>query len=270
MALLTLLLGSLTGYTLLLARGAVFKERLQLGGLALLLLALQPSLGLALTKPSPPPSAPLPLLIIALGLGGVALLSLLMLRLERHLLGKESLHLMSSERLRHIVASLGDGIVLLDHEATILMCNDTFADLAGLPRRALVGHPANHWIGSSQAELRRCLNQADDHAQCSLEVSIRHRDGNTYPVRMALRRVRYSLSGKRHYVATVTDIRAQRAAQSRIQQLAYQDSLTGLPNRLALMEQLLNRLERGESPCRTGQHFADILMMVKDRLSPLH
>ncbi|WP_251309590.1 putative bifunctional diguanylate cyclase/phosphodiesterase [Halomonas sp. NCCP-2165] len=247
LALLTLLLGSLTCYSLRLTRGAIFKERLQLGGLALILLALQPSLGLALIPPSPHASSPLPLLSLAMGLSGGALLTLMMLRLEQHLLGKESLHHMSSERLRHIVASLGDGILLLDDKARILMCNDTLADLVGRPQQALIGQPASHWITANEASLQRCLSRADDQDQGSHEVDIHHCDGDTFPARIALRRVCYSHSGRRHYVVTVTDIRAQRAAQSRIQQLAYRDSLTGLPNRLALMEQLLQRLERNES-----------------------
>lgn len=59
---------------------------------------------------------------------------------------------------------------------------------------------------------------------------------------------RWELSGKSGSSLVMHDITDQHRQQSRLREVAMSDSLTGLPNRLAVLEQLTTLLERGVRP----------------------
>ena len=67
-------------------------------------------------------------------------------------------------------------------------------------------------------------------------INARTLAGEVFPVEISVSRVR--LSTERLYTAIVRDIRERRAHQNRLQYQATHDSLTGLPNRAALLAHL--------------------------------
>lgn len=80
------------------------------------------------------------------------------------------------------------------------------------------------------------------------ETLLRRKNGSTYPVEVNLHLDRTETPAD--YVAIVQDITERYAAAARITQLAFYDTLTGLPNRALLMdrfEQALHRAERAGS-----------------------
>ncbi|MCL2345857.1 MAG: EAL domain-containing protein [Desulfobulbus sp.] len=81
------------------------------------------------------------------------------------------------------------------------------------------------------------------------ETVARHRDGSTFPVRIV--GAPLTIDGQPATAGTVFDLSAQRAAESRIRELADFDALTGLPNRRLLLDRLLQLIagaEREEAP----------------------
>ncbi|MCV4872888.1 GGDEF domain-containing protein, partial [Escherichia coli] len=72
------------------------------------------------------------------------------------------------------------------------------------------------------------------------ESEIIHRSGERIPVEFIGRTM--VRNGERLRMSIVRDIRDRHAAQRRIRHLAHHDVLTGLPNRLAFMEDLEHRL----------------------------
>ena len=78
------------------------------------------------------------------------------------------------------------------------------------------------------------------------ECDARTLDGEVFPVEISVSRVR--LNTERLYTAIVRDIRERRAQQRRLQHQATHDSLTGLPNRAALLTHLEYASFTGPAP----------------------
>jgi len=70
------------------------------------------------------------------------------------------------------------------------------------------------------------------------EITLRRRDGSTFPANIAISVVRDSQRQIRGYLGIIADITQRQAAESRIRHLAHYDNLTSLPNRTLLNQHL--------------------------------
>ncbi len=77
------------------------------------------------------------------------------------------------------------------------------------------------------------------------EIVNRRRDGALFSAWMTVSAIRDREGGVRHYIATTSDITAQRDAEARAARLATIDSMTELPNRRWLLERLAHTLADG-------------------------
>jgi diguanylate cyclase (GGDEF)-like protein len=75
---------------------------------------------------------------------------------------------------------------------------------------------------------------------CPYEVTLLHREGYDIPVELISRNIEFD--GELLRMTLVRDIRARRAAERRMRELAERDGLTGLYNRRVLLEQLPTRI----------------------------
>src|ERR1019366_7572978 len=76
------------------------------------------------------------------------------------------------------------------------------------------------------------------------EIVNRRKDGTTYTEEMTITPVTQDVDNPatRHYIAIKQDITTRKAAEARVQYLAYYDALTGLPNRTLLQDRLSKAL----------------------------
>ena len=81
------------------------------------------------------------------------------------------------------------------------------------------------------------------------EIWNRRKNGEVFPEWLTITAVKGSDGNVTHYVGTLTDITARKAAEDEIQQLAFYDPLTRLPNRRLLMDRLQQALA---SSARSG------------------
>jgi diguanylate cyclase (GGDEF)-like protein len=100
-------------------------------------------------------------------------------------------------------------------------------------------------------------NDETDHIDCELEVNTRH---GTQWHSMHIQLSTHPISGKRTYLLTASNATEQRRARQAAYSLAYNDSLTGLPNRAALNRFLEELLDSGstESQLPFGIFFLDL------------
>jgi diguanylate cyclase (GGDEF)-like protein/PAS domain S-box-containing protein len=136
--------------------------------------------------------------------------------------------------LRSVVQSSTDCIVCVDETGIIKMANPAASRLFGCAAYELIDEPIARFItllagdgtsarlGALHGEIREC--------------DARNLAGETFPVEISVSRVR--LNAERLYTAIVRDIRERRAQQRHLQHQASHDSLTGLPNRAALLAHL--------------------------------
>ncbi|HYJ41363.1 MAG TPA: EAL domain-containing protein [Steroidobacteraceae bacterium] len=146
--------------------------------------------------------------------------------------------------LKSVVQSSTDCIVCIDEAGIIKTANPAASRLFGCAIYELIDEPIAKFItllagdgagarlGALHGEIREC--------------DARTLTGEVFPVEISVSRVR--LNSERLYTAIVRDIRERRAQQRRLQHQATHDSLTGLPNRAALLAHLETAL--GLQPVR--------------------
>jgi len=157
-----------------------------------------------------------------------------------------------------------DAIVITDAKSCILAVNQAFTRLTGYPAAEMVGkNPRILSSGKHDKTFYREMWDAllsEGHWQG--EIWDKAKDGHIYPKWMSISAVRAAEGGEvTHYISIASDISERKRAEQEIQQLAFFDVLTGLPNRTLLrdrLEQMLAAAHRDEG------HFA-LMFMDLDR-----
>ncbi|HXX11405.1 MAG TPA: PAS domain S-box protein [Burkholderiales bacterium] len=97
------------------------------------------------------------------------------------------------------------------------------------------------------------------------EVTGRRRDGAIFPLELAVSEIVHS-PGPNQFTAVVRDITDRKSWESRIYNLAYSDSLTGLPNRLLLRD----RLEQAIAAAQRNRTLVGVLFFDIDHFKPIN
>jgi diguanylate cyclase (GGDEF)-like protein len=93
------------------------------------------------------------------------------------------------------------------------------------------------------------------------EIWSQRKNGEIYPGRLSITAVKGNARDVTHYVATLHDITARKAAEAEIKTLGFYDSLTGLPNRRLLLDRLKQALA---SSTRSGRKVALLFIDLDD------
>lgn len=131
-----------------------------------------------------------------------------------------------------------EGIVILDGNNQIQDVNASYENITGYSREGLIGKPLRLLSINSQAcemleDMRHNLQQSD---YWQGEAWKRHRDGRHIPVGMSLTLVREKHGEIISQIAVFNDVSVQRETKKQLHQMAYIDSLTGLPNRVCFYQ----------------------------------
>jgi diguanylate cyclase (GGDEF)-like protein len=91
------------------------------------------------------------------------------------------------------------------------------------------------------------------------EIWDRRKDGEIYPKWLTITAVKGKDNAISHYIGTHSDITERKKYEEKIQQLAFFDSLTGLPNRTLLLDRLSQAMAASNrSPTYGGLLFIDL------------
>ncbi|WP_282756190.1 diguanylate cyclase domain-containing protein [Desulfuromonas thiophila] len=190
-----------------------------------------------------------PLALLLYG-GGLALLLPLSALLARLLVGRRLLLQQVRHQARHyreITDTLAEGLVVLDGACRLTEINPEAARLLGWSREELIGAEAHQIFRacrgaeavSSTQRCGLCRIPFEGTVYRSEDEELLCRDGRRLPVGLSAAPLTDE-AGVSGAVVAFRDLRAIKAYQAEIEQLAFHDSLTGLPNRRLL----LDRLER--------------------------
>jgi len=168
------------------------------------------------------------------------------------------------ERFRALVENSNEVVLLLDRTATITYVSQAVAAILGEPAEAQLGRNAFDYlhpddIDRCRDEFARCL--AHPALPISAELRMRRSDG-TWRLVEAVGMNRLPDPAVGAIVVNYRDVTERKRAEEQIRALAYQDTLTGLPNRLLFNDRLALGIAHAY---RHGQRLA-VLFLDVDRL----
>ncbi len=148
-----------------------------------------------------------------------------------------------------------EGIAITDADGTILDVNEAFTRITGYAREEVVGHTPRLLKSGHQDDdfYTRMWRELQSVGHWSGEIWNRHKSGKTYPEMLTIAAVRDDDERITGYVSLFTDITRQKADELRLRQMAHFDPLTGLANRILLIDRLEQALARNR---RGGALFA--------------
>ncbi len=137
-----------------------------------------------------------------------------------------------------------EGMFVTDANRVILRVNGAFTAITGYSEDEIIGkHPGMLSSGRHDIDFYASMWESIvSTGSWEGEVWNRRKNGEVYPAHLTFTAVKGRDGKTVNYVATLVDITLRKSAEEEIQQLAYYDSLTGLPNRRLLMDRLRQAL----------------------------
>ncbi|MBV5310454.1 EAL domain-containing protein, partial [Chromatium okenii] len=161
-----------------------------------------------------------------------------------------------------------DAIVVTDPSFRIVAVNPAGERMTGTTAAELADQHLSQslplWVGNRPHHaIEDALHR---HGFWQGEIVQHKKNGAAFPCLVALVRVLDSNGAPFHYVAFIKDLSEAVAARQRIEQLAYTDALTGLPNRVRLTE----RLEFAINLARRDRTNFAVLFVDLDRFKQIN
>lgn len=139
----------------------------------------------------------------------------------------------SEERWAKLAEASSEGIYF-HHDGVYTDVNAAFANLIGYSEQELIGRRALDFVPQEYHQtVQEYMNAGHEHLY---EIEALHKSGMRIPVELAGKTLHRN--GTIYRLGVVRDIRERKLAEARIHFLAHHDALTGLPNRVQLLERL--------------------------------
>lgn len=161
-----------------------------------------------------------------------------------------------------------DGMAVTDAQRRILRCNSAFTQITGYTEADVQGQSLNILnSGRHPREFYQTMwANVDATGTWRGEVWNRRKNGDIYPDSRSTTAVRDAQGQITHYVNTFHDITQSKAAEEEINQLAFYDPLTHLPNRRLLVDRLRQALALGAR----SHHFGALQFIDLDNFKALN
>ena len=167
-----------------------------------------------------------------------------------------------------VFANAREGIAITDAAGLILDVNDTFTQITGFSREEVIGQNPRILKSARQdsafyASMWRDLLQ-DGH--WSGELWNRRKCGEEYAERLTIGAVCDEQGMVRQYVALFSDISERKRMEEQVRQLAFYDTLTGLPNRRLLNDRFVHAM----ASSKRSALFCALMFLDLDNFKPLN
>ncbi len=168
----------------------------------------------------------------------------------------------------HILSSVNEGIAVTDVQQKFCFVNPAFS--------AISGYSAEEVIGKSPKLLSSGLMEKTFYGQMwsaigedgrwQGEIIDRRKNGESFPEWLSISVLKDEHGEITHYVSVFSDISERKAAERRITHMAQHDFLTGLPNRMLL----LDRMEQSLSLARRDRRKVAVMFLDLDRFKHIN
>jgi diguanylate cyclase (GGDEF)-like protein/PAS domain S-box-containing protein len=168
-----------------------------------------------------------------------------------------------------VLENTAEGILVTDLNGVVQRVNRAFTSITGYAAAEVVGKTsALLRSGRHGPEFYRDMwDTLGEVGHWQGELWNRHKDGRIYPEWLSISRIPDPNSrGQERYVGIFTDISRQKEADAEIARLAFHDALTGLPNRVLLID----RLETGIARAERQDHVDALLFLDLDHFKHIN
>ena len=153
-------------------------------------------------------------------------------------------------------------MLITDAEMTIIRVNAKYEAITGYSAKELLGNTpkmiSSGWTSESvYSEMKEALIQE---SYWEGEIIDRQRDGSIYHQWLRIIALKDNNDITTHYLGIARDITERKKSQDRIQKLAFEDVLTGLPNR----QLLLDRIEHAIAASKRHNHSLALIFIDLD------
>lgn len=133
-----------------------------------------------------------------------------------------------------------EGIIITDAQGIIVEVNDTFLGLTGYSRNEVIGRNPRFLASGKQDQnfYKDLWRTLFEDGFWRGELLNKRKDGSFYVQQSSISAVRSPAGKITHFIGLSSDISALKDSQLRLEQMAYFDALTGLPNRRMLSDRL--------------------------------
>jgi diguanylate cyclase (GGDEF)-like protein/PAS domain S-box-containing protein len=171
-------------------------------------------------------------------------------------------------RIAAIAFEAQEGILVTDAKQCIIRVNKAFTEITGYTTEEVLGkNPNLLQSGRHDALFYTALwDSIRNTGAWAGEIWNRRKNGDIYPEYMTITAVKDSDGKVTNYVATFNDITLSRAAADEIEQLAFYDPLTRLPNRRLLNDRLTMLL----SESKRHHTYSALMFLDLDNFKPLN
>ena len=161
-----------------------------------------------------------------------------------------------------------EGVIITDADGVIQRVNRAFTEITGYAAEEVIGRtPRLFRSGRHSAEFYQAMWQTIvATGGWQGEIWDRHKNGEVYPTWLTISTVKDDDGKVTHYIGAQYDITDRKQSEERINQLAFYDQLTALPNRTLL----LDRLKQTIVTCARSGNFGALLFIDLDKFKTLN
>jgi diguanylate cyclase (GGDEF)-like protein/PAS domain S-box-containing protein len=165
-----------------------------------------------------------------------------------------------------VFESSAEGVIITAPDASIIAVNRAFTQITGYEECEVIGqNPRFLQSGRHNKKFyREMWGRIFREGRWQGEVWNRRKNGDIFPESLSIAAVRNKEGRVTNYVSTFSDITQRKQNEERIQQLAFSDPLTNLPNRRLLLDRLQHALATSSRSKRPGALFFIDLDDFKD------
>ena len=163
-------------------------------------------------------------------------------------------------RIRHQASLLDkaqDAIVVRDLQQRVTYWNHGAERVYGWPQQQTLGQPIDALLYPDTTLFQRATEAVLAHGEWAGEIVQHHQDGQAIDMEGHWTLVRDENGRPESILEINTDIRQRKATDREIQRLAFFDTLTGLPNRMLLLDRMQQALGNAER-----QHQGGALLFI--------
>ncbi len=172
----------------------------------------------------------------------------------------------SEEQLRlakYVTDSTSEGIIVTDMDLRIIEVNPAYCDLLGYDRDEVLGRNAGFAKSGRHDEVfyQRIWESLNQAGNWQGEIWDRKKNGEVFPIYLRLNTIFDATGRPCYYTGLFSDITHQKRTEEQLEELAFNDALTGLPNRALFHQRLKQELTR----CQRHESKLALLFIDLDR-----